>query len=287
MKKRFVTYKKILFLLTVFAAGLMASCEDAFKYDLPEANSIPDTILPNANFSYGSLPADFRIVKFTNLSSESTIFMWDFGSGQTSNLKDPTFEFVNGEGTYPVTLTSSDANGAFSTVTINVEVVMGPVAPIILGADFEVDSDKNFWKATFPRVGTSSSVMQTTTSSGYFEGARGGKFPTSQDRLGYQEFTTFTPNTNYILKYKYRIKNTTTSDGIMNVSIVKPLTSWDLATLPSFTIATNVHLEDATNSAALVEGTLQFNSANNTTLAILLYNEIEEIYIDSFTLIVQ
>lgn len=288
MKNKFIILsKKITFLLILTAAGLVSSCDDYFAYDLPEANSKVDTILPNADFSYASIPGNFMQIKFTNLSSESLNYLWDFGTGETSTLVDPIFEFTAGEGIYPVTLTSSDANGESSTITIDVEVKMGPVAPTILGAGFEVDTDKNFWKATFPRLGTSTSVMQTTTSGGYFEGARGGKFPSNEDRLGYQELTTFTPSTNYVLKYKYRMKNNSTSSGVMNVSIVKPLSSWDMTTLPTFTIATNAHAETEANVAGLTEGTLQFNSGNNTTLAILLFNQFEEMYIDSFTIEIQ
>ncbi|WP_026978746.1 PKD domain-containing protein [Flavobacterium tegetincola] len=288
MKNNFFNRSKKFSLIVMLGLTFtLISCDDYFAYDLPEANSIADVILPTANYSYASLPGNFMLIKFTNLSSEATNFMWDFGQGQTSTLTDPTFEFTYGEGTYPVTLTASDANGELSTVTIDVVVEMGPVAPTILGPGFEVDADKNFWKAPFSRLGNATSVMQTTTSSGYFEGARGGKFPTNEDRLGYQELTTFTPNTNYVLKYKYRIKNTTTADGTMNVAIIKPITVWDLATLSASTLSSNAHVENATNSAALVEGTLQFNSGNNTTLAILLYNQLEEIYIDSFTLEIQ
>ena len=284
-KKSFIN-RKIFFVLALLTASIISSC-DVFDFELPEANSKLDTILPSSNFSYESLPGNFMEIKFTNLSSEATTFLWDFGSGSTSTLKDPIFIFEDGEGTYPVTLISSDANGASSMVTIDVLVEMGPVAPSILGAGFEVDADKNFWKADFSRIGTSTSVMQTTTSSGYFEGARGGKFPSDESRLGYQEFTTFIPSTNYILRYKYRMKNNSTSNGVMNVSIVTLLTSWDLATLPSKTIATNAHAETTANVDGLVEGTLQFNSGSNTNLAILLYNEVEEMYIDSFTLEIQ
>ena len=44
------------------------SCRDAFDFDLPDSNSIADTVLPTANFSYASALEDFRTVKFTNLS---------------------------------------------------------------------------------------------------------------------------------------------------------------------------------------------------------------------------
>ena len=104
---------------------------------------------PEANFSYASSIDDFRTINFSNLSDEATTFAWDFGDGNTSTETNPTFTFEAGEGTYPVTLTASDALGAESSITIDVEVVEGPFQPIILEPGFE---DKHltgrFWGRT-------------------------------------------------------------------------------------------------------------------------------------------
>jgi len=76
-----------LFFCLAFTAITMNSCQDAFDFELPEANSIPDTVLPTANFSYASALEDFRTINFTNLSFEATTFAWDFGGGNTSTCR--------------------------------------------------------------------------------------------------------------------------------------------------------------------------------------------------------
>jgi len=111
---------------TTFAILSLAifSCvgSDAFRDDLPDAGSKVDTVFPSANFDYTASQDDFAVINFTDLSSEANIYAWDFGGGATSTERDPSYTFP-GEGTYPVTLTASDANGETSTVTIDVVVV--------------------------------------------------------------------------------------------------------------------------------------------------------------------
>jgi len=111
---------------TTFAILSLAifSCvgSDAFRDDLPDAGSKVDTVFPSANFDYTASQDDFKIINFTDLSSEANIYAWDFGGGATSAERDPSYTFP-GEGTYPVTLTASDANGETSTVTLDVIVV--------------------------------------------------------------------------------------------------------------------------------------------------------------------
>ena len=69
--------------------------------DLPP---IPTT-LPNASFFYVK---DGFTVTFTNNSTNSTSYMWDFGDGSTSTDKDPVHTYA-AEGDYTVTLTATDA----------------------------------------------------------------------------------------------------------------------------------------------------------------------------------
>lgn len=266
----------------------LSSCD--FEYDIAEEGSKADLTPPSADFNYTQGNDDqWKTYSFGNLSFSSTDYLWDFGNGNTAITQDASFTFP-GEGSFDVILTAMDKLGKSSTITKTIVVVMPVIPsvlpPTILGDGFEVDSDKIFWKAPFSRVGSSTSVMQTTTSNGYYEGARGGKFPISEDRLGYQELV-FTPNTSYTLTYRYRMKDLSTSvNGVLNVAIVQPLTAWNIATLPSSTVASNAHVESAGNVSSLVTGTLTFNSGANTTLAILLYNEVEEIYVDSFIIVV-
>lgn len=84
-------------------------------------------ILGSANLASGQIPvAAFSgspvsgcsplVVSFQDLSTGNpTAWNWNFGNGNTSTLKNPTASYFN-PGTYTVTLTASNANGA-NTVT--------------------------------------------------------------------------------------------------------------------------------------------------------------------------
>lgn len=116
--------KTTLLLLGIVTASFFVSCvgSDTFRDDLADANSKADTVFPTANFDYTASQDDFTVINFTDLSSEANIYAWDFGGGATSAERDPSHTF-SGEGTFPVTLTSSDANGEISSITIDVVVV--------------------------------------------------------------------------------------------------------------------------------------------------------------------
>ncbi|PCJ96066.1 MAG: hypothetical protein COA50_07750 [Flavobacteriaceae bacterium] len=131
--------KMILLLLGIVSAGFIGSCDsDLFRDDLPDANSKIDTVFPDANFDYTADQEDFRIINFTDLSSEASTYAWDFGGGATSTEQDPTYMFEAGEGTYPVTFVASDGNNETSSITIDVEVVNELVSAFEC-ADFNCD----------------------------------------------------------------------------------------------------------------------------------------------------
>ncbi|HYE55202.1 MAG TPA: PKD domain-containing protein [Chitinophagaceae bacterium] len=74
-------------------------------------------------------------VKFTNTSSgisADATYLWDFGNGNTSTLKDPSAIFID-EKAYTVTLTVTQ-NGQSSTRTMNVEVYKKPTADFTANA---------------------------------------------------------------------------------------------------------------------------------------------------------
>ena len=187
--------------------------------------SIPTEIpLPNAS------------VQFTNLSTESITFLWDFGGGDTSTLQDPSYTFAGGEGTYPVTLTASDANGASATTTIEVEVVdrFVPITPTVLNGDME-DSSNN-WKIDFPISGMSSNGFESSSDGSWllYDGTdngaktRGAKWnmnrsaaewTTTNTRHAYQALVV-SPNWTYILEYEYAIKDDAATDPIGGRRIV-------------------------------------------------------------------
>ncbi len=198
------------------------ACESAFEFDLPEANSKVDTVLPTANFSYIPDGDDFMTIEFQNLSFESTDFLWDFGGGVTSTEQDPVFTFSEGEGTYPVTLTVSDANGASDMITIDVEVVNVFVAitPEILNGNFDDGQDN--WKFSTFTGGTTSPFNSSSDGSNLnYDGTDNGSktagakwtmstsagiYKSANTRYAYQAIVV-SPNTDYILEYEYAIKN--------------------------------------------------------------------------------
>lgn len=137
-----IFHKTALLLLSLIMTSFVVSCvgDELFRDDLPNSNSMIDNQLPEANFSYSADENDFTIIHFQDLSSESNVFSWNFGNGATSDEQDPTYTFP-GEGTYPVTLTTSDSNGASDSITIDVEVVEPEEPevpdPVLVNADFD------------------------------------------------------------------------------------------------------------------------------------------------------
>ncbi|WP_299272435.1 PKD domain-containing protein [uncultured Psychroserpens sp.] len=284
MKNNINIFRKTTLLVSFFIASLIVGC--TLRDDLPDANSKADTVPPEANFSYASSSDDFRTINFTNLSSEATIFAWDFGGGATSDLQDPTHTFDAGEGTYSVSLTASDALGAESTIIIDVVVVEGPFQPIILEPGFEDDTlpggggdGRDSW-----RNSDLGGVIQITGSPVTF-GSQGAKLPLpAGDRIGYQEITV-EPDTNYDLRYYYTMLDNS-SNPSLTVSILgvtefgSPETTQEAldATIASVTVT------DDSEPDVYVQSTLTFNSGINNTVAIYFTNGPVEARLDDFTI---
>jgi len=199
---------------------LFFGCEKTFEYDLPDSNSKPDTVLPTADFSYIPDVDDFNTIDFTNLSFESTRYQWDFGGGNTSTERDPSYTFP-GEGIYPVTLTASDGNNASDAITIDVVVedVFVAITPTIINGDFS--DGQNDWKFSTFTGGTTSPFNSSSDGSnfnydGTDNGAKtagakwtmstsAGAYLSANTRYAYQELVV-SPSTDYILEYEYAIK---------------------------------------------------------------------------------
>ena len=286
MKKEKNTLHSAMRIVLCFSIVLLFnSCEDIFEQDLPESNSIPDTIFPTANFSYASTLEDFKTIKFTNLSSEAVNYEWDFGGGYTSFEKDPVFTFEEGEGNYPVTLTASDANGEEGSTTIDVMVVEGPFQPIILEPGFEDNTlpdgsgdGRDSWRKS--ELG---GVIQITGSPVTF-GSQGAKLPNDQSRIGYQEITV-EPNTNYDLRFWYTMTSDPTDPfvtvSILGVTQFGPFESREAAA--DGTIA-SVTVTDISDPSTYLEQKLSFNSGENNTIAIYFFNGPVEARLDNFTI---
>ncbi|MEB8346134.1 PKD domain-containing protein [Flavobacteriaceae bacterium KMM 6898] len=225
--------KSIVLLLGLVTASFIFSCDDSlFRDDLPDSNSKADNFLPTSDFTYVPDASDFTTILFSDLSTESTTYLWDFGAGATSTERDPTYTFA-GEGNYPVTLTVSDANGASASKTIEVVVVdmFVPITPVILNGDME-DSSNN-WKIDFSN-GWSNNGFESSGDGSWLDilgndtGAktRGAKwnlrrsaaeFTTSDTRHAYQAIVV-SPNWEYTLEFEYAIK-----DDIITAPDVEPV----------------------------------------------------------------
>ncbi|MBK7409846.1 MAG: PKD domain-containing protein [Saprospirales bacterium] len=89
--------------------------------DLPE---IPSTV-PAAGFSYAKNGLE---VTFTNTSTNSTSYMWDFGDGNTSTDKDPVHTYAAADA-YTVTLTAMDDLGKSDEFSVIIDLSGGPSEP--------------------------------------------------------------------------------------------------------------------------------------------------------------
>jgi PKD repeat protein len=66
---------------------------------------------PIASFQYEVSAGNFLEVTFTNFSQNATSYMWDFGDGETSEMKDPVHVYAEA-GNYTVKLTAKNAANA-------------------------------------------------------------------------------------------------------------------------------------------------------------------------------
>lgn len=208
-------------MLFILSIGFV-SCD--FEFELPEAGSIADATPPSAAFSASQTdPEDWRIVSFSNESASATSYSWDFGTGDSSTDANPTYSFP-GEGTYSVTLTSTDGNGVTSTVTQQVDVIEpeepDAIVPTVNNGDFSQGQDG--WKVSSFTGGTTSPYNSSsdgspidydgndtgakTAGAKWTNGTSAGQFLSDNTRFAYQAFT-ISANTEYIVEWQYAIKN--------------------------------------------------------------------------------
>ncbi len=88
---------------------------------------------PKADFSY---EVDGFQVRFTNLSSNSESYRWDFGDGTVSEDENPVHTYNRG-GVFSVTLNASIATCG-SSVTMNIPVMLTDVEDVFTSNDFRV-----------------------------------------------------------------------------------------------------------------------------------------------------
>ncbi len=273
--------------MAIITASLVVSCvnDGLFRDDLPDANSKVDTVFPAASFSFASSSEDFRIVSFSNLSTEAATYSWDFGDGNTSTEQNPTFTFEDGEGTYPVTLTATDGNGVTGSNTVDVIVQEGPFQPIILEAGFEDNEIENGDGRDSWRNSDLGGVIQITGSPVSF-GDQGAKLPTpAGDRVGYQEITV-DADSNYDLFFYYTML-ANSGDPSITVSVLGVTENGGTFTtdeeVANGTIA-SVTVTDDEDPEVYIQQQLSFNSGSNNTVAIYFTNGEVEARLDNFTI---
>jgi len=267
----------VIMVFVIAIASTTISCEN--ELDLPEAGSIPDLTPPQADFTAVQGEGEnFATYNFPNLSTSATMYLWDFGDGNTSTDLDGQNTYP-GEGTFTVTLTASDNLGAVSTTSQTINIVEpdipAAIIPTILEASFEDNSlpdgsgdGRDSW-----RNSSLGGVIQINSSSSVPDGGQAAKLPSDGSRIGYQELEV-TPNTDYSISYFYRMEG---AGGTCTVAILAgggftDVVAANAAELTSFT----------GSDESYTPVTLLFNSGANSTVSIFFSNTAVEARIDKF-----
>lgn len=266
---KFAAVARLLLLLPCVA--LLFSCE----MELPDVGSIPDETPPQAAFSASANEGDFMTIEFTNNSISATDFVWDFGDGTTSTGRDPVHTYAD-TGAYEVTLTVSDKLEVsdMTQQTVRVEEPESDFEPEILNPGFDIEGDDSYRDGW--RNGDLGGVIQIT-SSPIHTGEKAAKLPSAGDRIGYQAITV-EPNRDYVLSFYYTLK--TSNPGSITVAVLAGEVN-DPAAIADATIASFTG-SDQTSASDFVQATIEFNSGDNSTVAIYFTNEGEEGRIDTF-----
>lgn len=151
---------------------------------------------PIAGFTY---EVDRSTAHFTNLSDNSTSYVWDFGDGETSTEENPTHLYAS-KGTYTVKLTAID--GSDNDVYEESIFVPGKFLPVFIAPSFEIDSYRTDWDWN----GASSSGAPTPP-----DGGRGCKISKSDVWIG--QTLQVDLDTYYTLKFWFVTKSSTQPIG--------------------------------------------------------------------------
>lgn len=265
--------KTNLVLLVIVAFSLVSCDNDPFAFELPEAGSIEDTTPPKASFTYLSDPVGFTVINFTNTSAEAISFLWEFPDGSSTTDSNTQFTFSEGEGVYQVTLTATDGNGVSDTGTFDVDVVPGPVTPVIVNGDYNAGRDgwevAAFSDGTVTAFNTSSDGSPNNydgedTGLGKTAGAKwtsgtsivvdvnGDITRKSASRFAYQPVT-ITAGEPYILELEYSIKTDVATDPVGGRKIIAEMLS---GTFTDGADAFNASQGNATQLLGRGEGTI-------------------------------
>jgi gliding motility-associated-like protein len=117
------------------------------------SKSVNITPRPVAKFVHinNSIPGLGASVSFRDTSSNAQSWSWNFGNGETSNLKYPT-TFYKENGLYAVVLSVTDQFGCPSTFTaeIRISTIVSDIIKLIPNVITPNDDGKNdFWRLDF------------------------------------------------------------------------------------------------------------------------------------------
>jgi PKD repeat protein len=117
---RFTTaaWNNLVIVAVLLVAGLSTACEE----ELPTTGSLVDKTPPTANFTVKQGTSNYREVTVSNLSTNATDYVWDFGDGFTTTAKDTVHTYA-ADGKFTIKLTASDKLGADSVMTVEVDLV--------------------------------------------------------------------------------------------------------------------------------------------------------------------
>lgn len=92
--------------------------------------------LPTVDFTYTPVDSCVQptVINFTNQSTNSVGYAWDFGNGLTSSLTDPTSTYQQA-GSYTVTLVGTTVHGCIDSIQKTVSSYQLPVASFTLPTD--------------------------------------------------------------------------------------------------------------------------------------------------------
>jgi len=186
--------------------GLLTSCEEEVY---PEAGSVADKTPPSAAFSASQMegPNDtWKTVKFSNQSLSATDYSWDFGDGNSSTDFEPMNTY-SGEGSFTISLTASDKNGASNTYAETFTLVEPPAPqvedPVLVNSDFVKQAKSSGSDCTCSAWINKSLGDQGESSSG--NGSDVLKFDNNEPDHIYQEFKV-TPNADYKIEVVVQFK---------------------------------------------------------------------------------
>jgi len=126
----------ILSIAMIAMLGMFTACEK------DDDTKVAD---PYADFDYEVSEENALEVSFTNKSTNSETYSWDFGDGETSTEENPVHEYAEG-GTYEVTLTATNADDVSTDVSKTLSI----------GSNLLAGDDSKTWKLY--REGTSMGV---------------------------------------------------------------------------------------------------------------------------------